>query len=510
MKQAELEKVILTLIARAIELRLISDTDKVYILNRILRLFQQDSTTVNFYDRSGVWQKNIGDMSIPYCLHQLCIAAVERKLIEDLSDMQEIFAAEIMNCFLDKPSTINQQFHTICAQDPLAATDWFYHLSRASNYIQSERIEQNIAYTADSPYGCLDITINLAKPEKNPRDIIAARRQKSLSYPRCMLCVENEGYAGRISYPARAVHRMIRLELSGEPWYFQYSPYSYYNEHCIILGEKHQPMQINRRTFARLIEFTDRFPHYFIGSNADLPLVGGSILSHDHYQGGRYEFAMNRAELDYEFDLPGYSDIKCGLVRWPMSTIRLMSENKAALIRLSDLILENWRHYSDPAVELLAASDGEQHNTVTPIVFRRGPEFVIDLVLRNNRTSSEHPLGIFHPHADVQHIKKENIGLIEVMGLAVLPPRLAGELEAVELYLQGKKREVAALHQKWADELLAIYGKTVDAAAAREIVRTAVAGKFTQVLTDAGVFKRDATGTAAFKKFISQLRKVLA
>lgn len=507
MNHKEVEPLIAVLIKKAISSQLIGKMDTIYAYNRILNLFRQDFATLELLSGDDQEPDNMG-ISLPGCLELLCDSAVERGIIDDLSDIREIFSAQIMDCFQDRPSVVNCRFWEMYREEPAQATDWFYKMSQAVNYIQTERIARNITYKAKSMYGELDITINLAKPEKNPRDIIAARRQKDLSYPRCLLCVENEGYAGRIAYPARASHRLIRLRLDSEPWFFQYSPYSYYPEHCIILSEQHVPMQISRQTFSRLLEFVTIFPHYFAGSNADLPIVGGSILSHDHYQGGRYEFAMNRAGLDHRFELPGYENLGCGVVRWPMSVIRLVSPQRKSIIDAADLITRQWRQYSDEQVRILAASKGEPHNTVTPIAGRRGQDYVLDLVLRNNRVSDEHPLGIFHPHADVHHIKKENIGLIEVMGLAVLPPRLAEELWEVELFLQDRPANVASGHREWAERLKLSYGGKIDGETAADIVREAVAARFERVLADAGVFKRDAAGQAAFRRFIFSLQQL--
>jgi UDPglucose--hexose-1-phosphate uridylyltransferase len=413
-----------------------------------------------------------------------------------------------MNVFMDKPSAINHRFHQLFAQNPQQATDWFYQISQSSNYIQTAQIAKNIVYQAPSRYGSLDITINLSKPEKNPRDIAAARLVRSSGYPACQLCVENEGYAGRIGYAARANHRMIRLTLTDEPWYFQYSPYSYYPEHCIILAEQHRDMVVNRLTFDRLLEFITLFPHYFAGSNADLPIVGGSILTHDHYQGGRYELPMARAVEVQVFSLEHHPEVHAAILNWPMSVIRLRGAHPDQLADAADRILGFWRGYSDEACQILAHTDGVPHNTITPIARRRGQDYELDLVLRNNRQSDEHPLGIFHPHADVHHIKKENIGLIEVMGLAVLPARLLTELDLVERYLLGEPVSVAEYHQDWADSMRADHPAAGSADEVRQWVRQGVAQKFERVLSDAGVYKQDEAGMAGMNRLIDLIREI--
>ena len=485
------------LVRQAVKAELITELDTQYSLNRVLAHLKIDAY-------SGKRDESEQLPLIPDLLSALIDDAVQRGVIEDLTDEREILSAQLMDAFLDKPSQINQTFWRLYQEQPGKATNWFYQLSQASNYIQTKNIARNLTYKASSQYGELDITINLSKPEKNPRDIAAAKMVRSTSYPACLLCPENEGFAGRNGHPARANHRLIRMTLGGEPWYLQYSPYVYYPEHCIVLAQEHRDMEINRVLFERLIEFITVFPDYFIGSNADLPIVGGSILTHDHYQGGKYTFAMARAPVEQLFCLSGIEQVSCGIVRWPMSVLRLRSVNAAACVDAADRITRFWRHYSDPKAGILASSNDTPHNTVTPIARRVGLEYEFDLVLRNNRQSEEHPMGIFHPHQDVHHIKKENIGLIEVMGLAVLPPRLYDELAVVEAYLQKKAERVAAYHQNWADDLVRQNG-FVDASAAKQIVRQAVASRFERVLADAGVFKRDSNGQEAFNRFISAL-----
>jgi UDPglucose--hexose-1-phosphate uridylyltransferase len=407
-----------------------------------------------------------------------------------------------MDCVMPRPSEVIRRFHSDYARNPKAATDRFYKLSQASNYIRTDRIAKNLQWKTPTEYGDLDITINLSKPEKDPRDIAKAKLIKSTSYPKCLLCRENEGFAGHAGHPARQTHRLIPLRLSGHRWFLQYSPYTYYNEHCIVLNRKHVPMKISRRSFENLLDFVTIFPHYFVGSNADLPIVGGSILSHDHYQGGRYNFAMAKAPIEKHYKFEGFEGIEAGRVKWPMSTIRLRGEDREELIELADKIQLAWRGYSDESAEILAETDGNPHNTVTPIARRKGELYELDLVLRNNRTTEEHPLGLFHPHAEVHHIKKENIGLIEVMGLAVLPARLKGELSALAEALVSGAPLTGALekHAPWAEELQTRYTFTPENAAG--ILETEVGRVFARVLEHAGVYKRNAAGKEAFMRFV--------
>lgn len=481
-------------------LEMIRTDDTIYARNQVMSLLG----LLDFPERS-VKEAGI-DLEIPDLLEELVEFAVEEGLIEDLLDEKEILSSKIMNVFMPKPSDVNQVFYEKWKESPGKATEYFYKLSRNSNYIQTKRIGKNINYKAETPYGELDITINLSKPEKDPKEIAREKERKTVSseYPKCLLCIENEGYVGRIGHPARSNHRMIRLELTDEPWFFQYSPYVYYNEHCIVLSAKHRDMVIDRGTFERLLEFVGKFPHYFAGSNADLPIVGGSILTHDHYQGGNYEFAMAKAVDEINFNLNGFPNLKVSTVKWPMSVIRLRGNYKAELINACEYILEKWKNYTDKNAEILAYTGETRHNTITPIARMRNDEFEVDLVLRNNRTSDEHPLGIFHPHADVHHIKKENIGLIEVMGLAVLPARLKTELEEVENYLLEQSNRIESYHIPWADELKVKYKNQLSSSHVNEIVQKEVGIKFLRVLEDAGVFKRDVKGQKAFKKFITE------
>ncbi|MEZ7647488.1 UDP-glucose--hexose-1-phosphate uridylyltransferase [Streptococcus constellatus] len=435
---------------------------------------------------------------------QLVEEAVRLETIEDSQTAREILGAELMDLITPAPSQLNRDFWTTYASNPEQAVADFYQLSQKNDYIKIKAIAKNIAFKAPTAYGDLEITINLSKPEKDPKEIAAAKKAKTSHYPACQLCFENEGYQGRLDHPARSNHRIIRFDLVGQEWGFQYSPYAYFNEHCIFLDSKHTPMTINRATFERLLDIVEIFPSYFAGSNADLPIVGGSILTHDHYQGGRHTFPMEKANLDKVFTFVGFETVEAGIVNWPMSVLRLKSTDKAALIELSDTILQKWRAYSDPTVQILAESNGEQHHTITPIARRKKGKFELDLVLRDNQTSKEHPDGIYHPHQDVQHIKKENIGLIEVMGLAILPPRLKNELKEVEEFLLGQREEVAPYHQAWANQLKA-HHPDATLESAQTIVRASVGRIFKRVLEDAGVYKRTKEGQAAFMRFIESI-----
>ncbi|MGF6952680.1 UDPglucose--hexose-1-phosphate uridylyltransferase [Neobacillus sp. B4I6] len=486
------------LINQAIAAQLIEREDEVYARNQILSLLH----LTEFKEVDAAGESNF---DIPDLLDLIVDYACNQGIIEELFDEKEIFSSKIMNSFIARPSAVNQLFYGKYKQDPKAATQYFYELSKNSNYIQMKRIRNNIEYKTTTEYGELDITINLSKPEKDPKSIELERSVKQMDYPKCLLCVENEGYAGRIGHPARSNHRMIRVNLLENTWYLQYSPYVYYNEHCIVLAEKHTDMVISPTTFLRLLSFVEQFPHYFVGSNADLPIVGGSILSHDHYQGGNYQFAMAKAGDDWAFKMAGYPDVECAVVKWPMSVIRLRSDQISTLVEAGSHILDKWKKYSDEGLGIEARTGETPHNTITPIARKNGDVFELDLVLRNNRTSDEHPLGIFHPHADVHHIKKENIGLIEVMGLAVLPARLKDELGEVENYILGQSSAVADYHLDWAEALKARYQAIANEANVDGLVREEVGKKFLRCLEDAGVFKRNEVGAAGFQRFISTL-----
>jgi UDPglucose--hexose-1-phosphate uridylyltransferase len=484
------------LIQKALELELIEPADRIYVRNRVMSLIGLET-----FPEEEIQPV---DDTIPNLVEKITDYAVGQGVIENVFDEKEFISANIMNCFVPMPSIVNKCFNMKYQESPKAATDYFYNLSKNNNYIQLNRIAKNISYKVDTAYGQMDITINLSKPEKDPEQIKRERAMKQTgTYPRCLLCMENEGYEGRTGYPARANHRIINIPLEGENWYFQYSPYVYYNEHSVLLSEEHRAMKIDKTTFQRLLSFTDKFPHYFIGSNADLPIVGGSILSHDHYQGGNYEFAMTRAGDAFSFQLKAYPEIKASIVKWPMSVIRLKGTDMKTIASAADHILHTWKSYSDEAAGVLAFTGDTPHNTITPIARKRHGLFELDLVLRNNRTSDEHPLGIFHPHADVHHIKKENIGLIEVMGLAVLPPRLKEELTEIQEYLLGNPNSVAPYHQQWALEIKASYGDITDRKQAESVLQAEIGKKFVRCLEDAGVLKKQ----NVFERFIDSLNK---
>ncbi|SEO17896.1 UTP-hexose-1-phosphate uridylyltransferase [Amphibacillus marinus] len=491
-----IEQSIEQLINKSIEAGLIEERDRIYSRNQLIGLLKLDSFT-----EPNTLQS---EASIPELLNQLINYAVEHSVIDSALDDREKLDAQLMNVFLSKPSEINHTFSRLYMQDPKKATNYFYHMSQVSHYIQTERIAKNIHYQAETAYGKLDITINLSKPEKDPEQIKRERQLKqAVKYPQCLLCRENEGYVGRTGHPARSNHRIIDLELDKEAWFFQYSPYVYYNEHSIVFAKDHRPMVIAKKTFKRLLDFVAQFPHYFIGSNADLPIVGGSILSHDHYQAGNYTFGMTEAANLFSFELQNYPNIQASVLNWPMSVIRLRHPEQEQLVQAGDAILQSWRNYSDEEVAIRAYSDDTPHNTITPIARYRDGYFELDLVLRNNRTNKAHPDGIFHPHQDVHHIKKENIGLIEVMGLAVLPPRLKPELDQVSAYLTEQSDSIADYHQAWADQLRAETDITPENV--QGVIEEALAKKFTRVLEDSGVFKLNIEGEAAFKRFISFL-----
>ena len=470
------------------------ELDRIYLTNRVLALVGD-----------GVLEVETDQDDLIELKDQLVEEAVRLETIEDSQTAREILGADLMDLVTPCPSQVNRDFWDTYAQSPEQAISDFYQLSQKNDYIKLKSIAKNIAYRVPSDYGELEITINLSKPEKDPKEIAAAKLVKSSNYPQCQLCMENEGYHGRVNHPARSNHRIIRFDISGQEWGFQYSPYAYFNEHCIFLDSKHRPMAISRQSFERLLAIVEQFPGYFAGSNADLPIVGGSILTHDHYQGGRHVFPMEVAPIQKNFIFEGFEAVKAGIVQWPMSVIRLTSDSKEDLTELADKILLAWRQYSDPSVQVLAESNGTPHHTITPIARKRDGQFELDLVLRENQTSPEHPDGIYHPHKDVQHIKKENIGLIEVMGLAILPPRLKEEVEQVAAYLVGEDIPVADYHQEWADELKESNPRLTDKDQALEIVRESVGKIFSRVLEDAGVYKQTAEGQTAFMRFVEQV-----
>ena len=481
----------------AVNAGLILREDRTFAFNRLLEIMGLDEGEGEGYVEA----------ELPEILEALCDDACRRGLIDDNAVARDLFDTKLMGALTPFPHEVRAAFASLYEMSPQAATDWYYRFSQDTNYIRRDRIRKDRKWIYNSAYGPLDLTINLSKPEKDPRAIAAARLAPQSGYPKCQLCETNEGYAGRMNHPARQNLRLIPLRLAGAEWFLQYSPYVYYNEHCIVFNREHTPMKVDEGSFRRLLDFVTIFPHYFIGSNADLPIVGGSILSHDHCQGGRYEFAMAKAPVETELHIKGFEDLRAGIVRWPMSVLRITGADPERLIALADRVLEVWRGYTDESVSVFAETEGTPHNTVTPIARRRGDDYELDLVLRNNLTTDEHPLGLFHPHAKLHHIKKENIGLIEVMGLAVLPSRLKTELEELRAaILAGRDlREDATLekHADWVEELKMRHAFT--AANAAEILEDEVGLVFQQVLEDAGVFKRDAQGRAAFLRFAGAL-----
>ena len=481
---------------------LIAPEDKAYAANRMLALLG-----LREFEPQPV-EEELHTPVEP--LERLCQFAAEAGLIEpDTRDGRDQFDTELMNCLMPRPSQVVREFYSLYEKDKQAATDYYYQLARSSNYIRVDRIEKDRMWTAPTEYGDLVITINLSKPEKDPKAIAAAKSAPQSGYPKCALCRENEGYLGSANQAARGNHRLIPLELGGEPWFLQYSPYVYYNEHCIVLSHEHRPMKVSRQSISRLLEFVTFLPHYFVGSNADLPIVGGSILTHDHFQGGRYEFPMAKAPIREKVCFPGFEDVEAGIVHWPMSVIRLRGKEAQRLVDLADKILTAWREYSDESAEILAYTEGTPHNTITPIARRRGEDYELDLVLRNNRTTPEHPLGLFHPHAEYHHIKKEDIGLIEVMGLAILPPRLLTETGLLEQALKdpAQAREIMARpemekHQAWYEELKAAGAGEGDT---QRAIQESIGVIFGKILGNAGVYKDTEEGREAFRRFCSSL-----
>lgn len=466
------------------------EMDALYLRNRVLALVGDQVLTV---------QTELTDLI--ELKEELLVHGVRTGFVGELLEEQDMVGACLMGLITPSPSQVNRDFWQTYQDSPEQAVADFYALSKRNDYIKVAAVAKNIYYQTPTDYGNLEITINLSKPEKDPKAIAAARLAEASNYPQCLLCMENEGYQGRINHPARANHRIIRLDLGKEKWGFQYSPYAYYNEHAIFLNQEHVPMVISPQTFEQLLDLLDIFPNYFVGSNSDLPISGGSILTHNHYQGGRHSFAMEKAPIERQLVFDGFESVSAGLVKWPMSVIRLSSADKPALLSLAAKILEKWRSYSDDSVQIKAETDGTPHHTITPIARKRGDLYELDLVLRDNQTSEEFPDGIYHPHPDVQHIKKENIGLIEVMGLAILPPRLKAELAEVKKYLLGQDSQVAAYHQTWADRLK-VEHPDVTEERAEEIIRASVGQIFARVLEDAGVYKRTPEGQAAFLRFV--------
>ena len=486
------------LIAKLIESGAIEEIDRTWAFNEVLDAVQAQ-------EDPGV--ESGENATLQEVLDALTKDAAERGVIDDSVVTRDLLDTEIMGRFTPKPSDVNKEFWGKYETSPEAATDYLYKLSKDTNYVRSERIRRDVRWETPTEYGDIELSINLSKPEKDPEMIAKMGKMKSSSYPKCQLCVENVGYAGRLDHPARQNLRMVPVTLNGDEWFLQYSPYSYYNEHCIVLNKEHTPMKITPGSIRRLLSFVSQFPHYFVGSNADLPIVGGSILSHDHFQGGRHVFPMEKAEIEQKISIDGFDDIDAGIVKWPMSVIRIKGSDPDRLAELADRIIDKWRNYSDESQMIFCETEGTPHNTVTPIARRRGGDFELDLVLRNNLTTEEHPLGLFHPHAELHHIKKENIGLIEVMGLAVLPGRLKKEMERLaEAIVSGddlKSDPLTEKHAEWAAGLMEKYTFTDDNA--MDILKEEIGKVFTKVLEDAGVYKRTPEGKAAFLKFVENI-----
>ncbi|MDD6742224.1 MAG: UDP-glucose--hexose-1-phosphate uridylyltransferase [Roseburia porci] len=489
---------------------LITEDDKIYTINRLMELFEldemEDSVFEAYASRQPMTQQT-AEESLEDILAEMMDYAYEKGIMKENSIVyKDLFDTKIMGILVPRPAEVRARFKDLYEHTSAqAATDYFYKLSCDSNYIRRQRIKKDRKWTTETEFGTLDITINLSKPEKDPKAIAAAKNAKQSAYPKCQLCKENEGYAGRVNHPARQNHRIIPVTINHSDWYFQYSPYVYYNEHCIVFNSLHTPMKIERATFGKLLDFVTQFPHYFVGSNADLPIVGGSILSHDHFQGGHYTFAMAKAPIEKTLTFKGFEDVKAGIVKWPMSVIRISSADKDRLIELADRILKAWRGYTDEDAFIFAETNGEPHNTITPIARKRGEDYELDLVLRNNITTEEHPLGVYHPHAKLHHIKKENIGLIEVMGLAVLPARLKDEMAALSKAILEKKDiradEVLAKHADWVEEFLPKYDH-IDETNIMDILHEEIGLVFNEVLKDAGVYKCTEEGRKAFMRFI--------
>ena len=495
-----IDKSIRKLVCYGLEKELFTKRDEVYVTNRLLEILGLDE-----YDCS----EDFSDVCLEKTLAELLDYAAGKGLTEDSVVYRDLFDTRLMGALMPRPSEVTDKFNELYSVSPKAATDYFYKLSQDSDYIRRYRVEKDIKWVTATEYGDLDITINLSKPEKDPKAIAAAKNAPQAGYPKCMLCRECEGYAGRVNFPARQNHRVIPVRINGRDWCFQYSPYVYYNEHCIVFNSLHTPMAINRDTFKKLLDFVRQFPHYFVGSNADLPIVGGSILSHDHFQGGNYTFAMAKAPVERPLVFDGFEDVKAGIVKWPMSVIRTSSEDPERLTELADKILKAWRGYTDESAFIFAETDGEPHNTITPIARKKDGLYELDLVLRNNITTKEHPLGVYHPHAELHHIKKENIGLIEVMGLAVLPSRLKGEMAALEQAMLENRDissdEQLAKHAEWAEDIKKRH-PDINSGNISGIIRDEIGHVFAKVLEHAGVYKRTPEGTAAFIRFAESVK----
>ena len=496
---------------------LVPKEDERFTINRLLELFELeelDEDAVAAYQSRTPMSREEAEESLEELLNRLLDYAYEKGILKENSVVyRDLFDTKIMGMLMPRPGEVIHKFQSLYEKDAKAATDYYYTLSQDSNYIRRYRIRRDMKWTAETEFGELDITINLSKPEKDPKAIAAAKLAKQSGYPKCLLCKENEGYAGRVNHPARQNHRIIPVTINHSDWFLQYSPYVYYNEHCIVFNGKHTPMKIEKATFGKLLDFVKQFPHYFVGSNADLPIVGGSILSHDHFQGGHYEFAMAKAPLEKEITFAGFEDVKAGIVKWPMSVIRLSAPDTERLIELADKILLTWRGYTDEAAFIFAETDGEPHNTITPIARKRGNNYELDLVLRNNITTKEHPLGVYHPHAKLHHIKKENIGLIEVMGLAVLPARLKDEMAQLKTAILSRadlrSNEVLSKHADWVEEFLSKY-ESITEENIDGIIRKEIGLVFREVLMDAGVYKCTEEGREAFLRFIDTVKRCLS
>ena len=495
-----IDQAITELVQYGLDTGLVAPEDKIFVTNQILEALGLES----YEETPG----SRGAEELEQILKEITDYAVEKELIADSIVYRDLFDTKIMGKLVPLPSMVSHKFYELYQEGPKKATDYFYKLSQDSDYIRRYRIKKDQKWITETPYGEMEITINLSKPEKDPKAIAAAKNAKQSAYPKCQLCKENEGYAGRANHPARENHRIIPITINDSPWGMQYSPYVYYNEHCIVFNFQHTPMKIERNTFIKLFDFVKLFPHYFLGSNADLPIVGGSILSHDHFQGGHYTFAMAKAEIEKYVTIPGYEDVEAGIVKWPLSVLRIRHKDEKRLIDLATHVLEVWRGYTDEAAFIFAETDGEPHNTITPIARKKGDMYELDLTLRNNITTEENPLGVYHPHAQYHHIKKENIGLIEVMGLAVLPARLKEELELLEEYiLDGKdvaSNEKIEKHAQWVKEFLPKYDH-LDKDNIEEVLHKEVGNVFVHVLEDAGVYKCTGEGRAAFMRFIENL-----
>ena len=487
------------LVQYGINTGLTPESERIYTTNLLLDLFKENNYEDTDCDLDNIVLEDV--------LADLLNEAVARGIIEDSIGYRDLFDTKIMNCLMPRPAQVQDAFWKKYEESPEKATAFYYKLSQDSDYIRRYRIKKDRKWTVDTEYGTLDITINLSKPEKDPKAIAAAGKAKSSAYPKCQLCMENEGYAGRLDHPARENHRIIPITIQNGKWGFQYSPYVYYNEHCIVFNSQHIPMKIEKNTFIKLFDFVKLFPHYFLGSNADLPIVGGSILSHDHFQGGHYTFAMAKAPIEKHVTIPGYEDVEAGIVKWPLSVLRIRHKDEKRLVELATHVLEVWRDYTDESAFIFAETDGEPHNTITPIARRSGDMFELDLTLRNNITTEEHPLGVYHPHAEYHHIKKENIGLIEVMGLAVLPARLKGEMSELEDAILNHKdiraNEAIEKHADWVDEWIGNYDITPENI--HGIIQNEIGKVFSKVLECSGVYKNTTEGREAFMRFVNTL-----